>query len=245
MAAASCVKAPVATSPRFPEEAKAIAWNMAQFSPEELGKLLKINPKLAAENYLRFQHFFSPDNQPLQALLAYTGVVFKNMQPTNFTAADFTFAQQSLRIASFYYGLLRPLDGIKPYRLEPDVKLPELCDGNMYTYWRDRQTSILIQDIREAGNILIYLASMDIQPTFHWKQVEKSVRIITPDFKVWKNGTPQTIVIYAKMLRGQMCRYIIKHRITDPEDLKAFSWEGFAYNESLSHGDNWVFMQEG
>lgn len=245
MAATSRVEAPAATSPRFPEEAKAIALNMAQYTSAELGSILKINPKLAAENYLRFQHFFSPDNEPLQALLAYTGVVFKNMNPTNFTSEDFVFSQNHLRIASFCYGLLRPLDGIKPYRMEHDIKLPELCDGTMYTYWRDRQTSTLIRDIKEAGKILIYLASMDIQPMFNWKQVEKNVRIITPDFKVWKNGTPQTIVIYAKMLRGQMCRYIIKNRITDPKELKAFSWEGFVYNESLSRGDNWVFIQEG
>ncbi len=245
MVAASRIKAPAATLPRFPEEATAIALNMAQYSPVELGRMLKINPKLSAENYLRFQHFFSPDNKPLQAVLAYTGVVFKHLQPADFTPDNFRFAQQYLRIASFCYGLLRPLDAIKPYRMEPDVKLPELCDGTMYGFWRDRQTATLLQDIKEAGNVLINLASMDIQPAFHWKQVEESVRVITPDFKVWKNGSPQTVVIYAKMLRGRMCRYIIKNAITDPEDLKTFSWEGFAYEESLSRGDNWVFIQEG
>lgn len=67
---------------------------------------------------------------------------------------------------------------------------------------------------------------MDLQPSFDWKKVEQSVRVITPDFKVWKNGKAETIVIYAKMARGQMTRYIVKNRITNPDALKDFTWEG-------------------
>lgn len=243
MTGTSKIKAPAGTMPRFAQEANEIALNMAQFSTDDLKKILKLNPKLALENYNRFQEFHTAEVHSLQALLAYTGVVFKNINPKDFTEDDFLYANDHLRIASICYGLLRPLDLIKPYRMEYEVKLPELGEGNMYNYWRPRQTELLIDEVKKSDNILINLASQEIQGAYDWKKVGSTVRIITPEFKVWKDGKAQTIVIYMKMVRGQMTRYILKNRITDPEALKNFSWEGFTYDESLSNGDNWVFLQ--
>lgn len=244
MAARSKIKAPSGTSPRFLSEATEIALHMTQFSPNELARILKINPKLAAESYRRFQDFHAEDPKPLQAILAYTGVVFKHIRPADFSEADFRFAQDHLRFVSICYGLLRPLDLIKPYRMEYAVKLPEIGEGNMYGYWRARQTKLLIEEVKKQDHLLINLASQEVQPAFDWKEVEKSVRMITPEFKVWKNGKFETIVIYAKMARGEMSRRIIRSRITDPEALKAFDWEGFRYNDSLSTAERWVFTQE-
>lgn len=243
MTGTSNVQIPEETTPRFEEEAKEIALSMTQYSSRELSKILKISPALAAETYLRFQHFHSGDIPGLQAILAYTGVVFKHINPKDFTPEDFLFTQDVLRIASFGYGLLRPFDRIKPYRMEFDVKLPELGDGNMYAYWREKLTPTFIDDINKAGGILINLASVDIQGAFRWKEVEEKTRIITPDFKVWKNDEAKTIVIYAKMARGQMTRHIIKNKIQNPEELKSFTWEGFRYCEDLSSDTNWVFLQ--
>ena len=132
MAGTSKIKAPAGTTPRFNQEAIEIALHMAQYPAEELGRMLKLSPKLMMESYHRFQNFHSAEEEPLQALLAYTGVVFKNINPKDFTEADFRFAQDHLRLVSICYGLLRPLDLIKPYRMEYDVKLPELGEGNMY-----------------------------------------------------------------------------------------------------------------
>jgi cytoplasmic iron level regulating protein YaaA (DUF328/UPF0246 family) len=244
MSATSRINAPASTLPRFNEEAQEIALNMAQYSSGELSEMLNINSKMAAENYLRFQNFLSAEPPALQALLAYTGIVFKNINPSDFTLENFESAQKQLRIVSFMYGLLRPLDLIKPYRIEFDVKLPELGDGNMSDYWQNKLTSTLIDDINVAGKILVNLASVEIQSAFIWKKIEKSVRIITPEFKIWKNGKLQTIVIYTKMARGQMSRFIIKNEISNPEDLKAFEWEGFSYNHSLSQGNSWIFTQQ-
>lgn len=243
MSERSQLRIPTGTIPRFIEEAKEIALNMMQYSSSDLSRILKINNKLAAENYLRFQNFLSAEPPALQAIQAYTGIVFKNIHPEDFSETDFDFTQKHLRIASFLYGLLRPLDLIKPYRMEFYVKIPELGADNMHAYWQNKQTKTLIKDIQEEGGVLINLASMDIQSSFDWKSVEKTVRVITPDFKVWKNGKPQTVVIYAKMARGQMSRFILKNRITNPEEIKSFSWEGFLYNESLSNEKNWVFIQ--
>lgn len=98
------------TTPRFAKEASEIALHMAQFSMDKLAGKLKLSKKLAIESYQRFQDFHSEDKPPLQALLAYTGVVFKHIQPKDFTKEDFDFAQAHLRLVSICYGLLRPLD---------------------------------------------------------------------------------------------------------------------------------------
>lgn len=166
MTGTSKIKAPAGTMPRFAQEANEIAQNMAQFSTDDLKKILKLNPKLALENYNRFQEFHTAEVHSLQALLAYTGVVFKNINPKDFTEDDFLYANDHLRIASICYGLLRPLDLIKPYRMEYEVKLPELGEGNMYNYWRPRQTELLIDEVKKSDNILINLASQEIQGAY-------------------------------------------------------------------------------
>lgn len=243
MTGASKIRILEATIPVFQAEANEIALNMAQFSIRDLEKKLKLSPKLALESFHRFQEFHSGETSPLQAILAYTGVVFKHINPADFSAEDFLFAQEHVRFVSICYGLVRPLDAIKPYRMEYDIRLPELGGGNMYAYWRDLQTNLLIDEVNKAGGILFNLASMDVQPAFDWKKVEESVRVITPDFKVLKNGKARTVVIYAKMARGQMTRHIVKNRITSPEELKGFTWEGYHYVEEDSDRNRWTFLQ--
>lgn len=244
MTGTSTIKVPGATVPFFQKEANEIALNMAQYTKEELEKRLKLSPKLAIESYNRYQEFHSPESAPLQAILTYTGVVFQHIKPDDFTAEDFLFAHDHVRFVSICYGLLRPLDAIKPYRMEYTIRLPEFGTGNMYAFWKKRQTDLLIDEVNKAGGILLNLASMDVQPAFDWEKVEKSVQVITPDFKVVKNGKAKTIVIYAKMARGEMTRYIIKNRITNPEEVKHFNWEGFHYIEQESDSKNWSFLQQ-
>ena len=233
-----------ATKPLFQHEAEEIAWYMTHLSVDELKRSLKLSPKLVLESYKRFQDFHAADDPGLPALLAYTGVVFKHIHPEDFTAADFNFARQYLKIVSICYGLLSASDLIKPYRMEYDIKIPELTEGNMYQFWQGKQTQPLIDAVRADDGILLNLASQDVQPAFHWKQIEKEVRVITPEFKIRKDGKLKTIVIYAKMARGEMCRQIIRQQIQDPEAVKAFEWEGFHYRDDLSTENNWVFLQE-
>lgn len=244
MTGTTSIIAPQGTSPHFREEAQTIALLMAQLPAGELSRLLKVSPKVAADAYWRFQEFHSTEHPGLQALLAYTGVVFQHIHPADFTIQDFLFAQKHLRIASGCYGTLRPLDLIKPYRLEFDTKVPDLPGGTVGNFWKGLQTQALIDDILEEDGLLLNLASQDIQQAYHWKTIANRCRIITPEFKVLKEGKPRTVVIYAKMARGEMTRYLIKQQITDMEALKTFQWEGFTYREELSTTNNWVFLQE-
>lgn len=228
--------------PPFETAAKEHALNLSQFSTQELEKLLHINSKLAAANYLRYQDFCSDETPALPALLSYTGMVFKRISPKDFTEDDFRYAQEHLFITSFLYGLLRPLDAIKNYRLEGDVKLPELGGISFFDYWKPRLTDYFIEAIREQGNILINLASGEMKDLFDWEKVNREVQVITPEFHTWKNGKLATVVVYAKMCRGEMTRFILKNRIEQPEELKNFEWEGFRFSGTDDSGKSWNFV---
>ena len=230
------------STPVFEELAAQHAINAGNLSAEELGKLLHINAKLAAENYLRYMDFFSDTNKALPALLSYTGMVFKRINALDFTEEDFTFAQQHLLITSFLYGLLRPLDLIKNYRLEGNVKLGSTKGNTMFNFWKPVLTDFFINAIKEQGGVLINLASEEMKSLFDWKRICDEVRVITPEFYTIKNGKLAVVTVYAKMCRGEMTRYIIKNRIENPESLKSFTWEGFVFNEEHSTADQMFFI---
>lgn len=242
MTARSSVRVPFTTVPPFETAAKEHALNLSQFSTQELEKLLRINSKLAATNYLRYQDFCSDETPALPALLSYTGMVFKRINPKDFSEDDFRYAQEHLLITSFLYGLLRPLDAIKNYRLEGDVKLPELGGISFFDYWKPKLTDFFIDTIRKQGGILINLASGEMKDLFDWEKVNREVQVITPEFHTWKNGKLATVVVYAKMCRGEMTRFILKNRIENPEDLKGFEWEGFRFSGTDDSGKCWDFV---
>ena len=162
MSDVSKVKTPLTTFPRFRKEAAEVALQMSQFSVGELERLLRVNAKIAVENYKRYQDFHSEATRELPALLAYTGIVFKRLSPKDFSDEDFRYAQDHLRLTSFCYGLLRPLDVIRPYRLEGDVRLPEPGTRTMFEYWKPVLTDLFIEDIKKAcqvmneGGVILY-----------------------------------------------------------------------------------------
>lgn len=237
------VSVPYTTLPRFQREGREIALQMTQFSVEELEKLFQVNRKIAIENYRRYRAFFEEGTPELPALLAYTGIVFKRLNPKDFSPEDFNYAQSHLRMTSFCYGLLRPLDLIHPYRLEGSVRLPGHSE-NLFEWWRSRLTDLFLEDIKSAGGVLCNLASEEMKKLFDWKRIEKEVQVWTPEFHLWKRGKLATVVVYTKMMRGEMTRHILKHRIENPEELKSFGWEGFNFNERLSTGKNLMFTNE-
>lgn len=126
--------------------------------------------------------------------------------------------------------------------MEYDVKLPELGGVTMANYWKPKLTQSFIEDVKKNGGVLVNLASMDIQSSLDWKLLEKEVRVITPEFKMWKKGKLDTVTIYAKMARGEMTRFILKNRIEKPEELMAFTWEGFTFAPEHSADNRMVFI---
>lgn len=220
------------TAPHFQDEANRIALLMAGCDVVELKNRLHVNTAIARENWERFQSFFDETKKAIPAAFAYDGMVFKKLAPETFSADELPYLNEHLLIASFLYGLLRPLDLIKPYRLEGNVMLSELGGLNLFEHWKPLLTDYFIERIKADDGILVNLASEEMKSLLDWNRVKKEVEIITPDFHVMKDGKLKTIVIYTKMCRGAMTRFILKNRITSPEELKLFEYEGFTLDES-------------
>lgn len=222
----------LSTTPYFQLQANENALQMASFSEERLMKLLRTNADIARENKLRYHHFFDNDVHKCPAAFSYDGMVFKKLAMEDFSDEELRFANTHLLISSFLYGLLRPLDLICKYRLEGDVILPEHNGKSMFDYWKPLLTDYFIDYIKADDGILINLASDEMKDLFEWKRVVKEVKVISPEFRTMKDGKLKTIVIYTKMCRGAITRYILKNRLTSPEDLKSFEFEGFHHDSS-------------
>ena len=222
--------------PRFQNEAEAFAKNMAQYSTETIAEILGCSMQIAAQNKLRFMQFLE-DKPKLPAILAYHGQAYKHLKAEILTADDLNYSQGKLWITSFLYGLLRPLDGIQPYRMEGLVELPSGEGQNVFGFWKSRLTDMLIDGIKADDGILVHLATEEYQHLFDWQRVRKEVRIVQPLFYVRKGGDLKIQAVWTKTCRGAMTRFIIQNRITNPDDLSAFSYEGFTYKPNLGEPD--------
>lgn len=211
----------------------------------DLRALMDISEKLAVENVARFQQFKTPftlDNAK-QAILAFKGDVYQGLDAADFSKEDLEFAQAHLRILSGLYGVLRPLDLMQAYRLEMGTALENERGKNLYAFWGDTIAKELNKALRESGKAIVNLASNE-----YWSavQVDKlKVPIYNIHFKEARDGQLKIISFNAKKARGLMCRYAVKNRLSKPEELRSFDWEGYRLAEALSSKYEWVFVREG
>jgi Uncharacterized protein conserved in bacteria len=188
-------KTPLQTKPIFEQNAIEIAKQMSSYSAEELSEILKVNNAIGEENRVRYKYFGDKKTPQKEAILAYNGIVFKKLGVEDFSKEDFLYAQDHLRITSFCYGILRPLDLIYPYRLEGNVVLPT-TNKSMFNYWKDKLTDTLIKDTTKVGGVLYNLASAEMKKLFDWKRIEKELTVISPEFKIIKTeNQPQLLFI--------------------------------------------------
>ncbi len=231
------------TKPHFLAQAQRIVAQMQAFKAAELEQLFKISSPLAQELEVRFRahHMGSAVLNP--AIEAYDGVVFKHMKgEASLPQEYYEHLQRHTRICSMLYGLLRPLDVIAPYRMESYLKLP--VEGiRVDRSWRDILTPHLIDDVEQAGGTLVYLASKEEQQAFHWKKVEAAVRVVHTSFLQRKSGKLRQVVVYTKMARGEMLRFMLEQGISDAEELKRFSWHGYHFAPELSSENDWIWVK--
>ncbi|MBA2778230.1 peroxide stress protein YaaA [Billgrantia kenyensis] len=217
---------------------------LRDYSPQQLSELMGISDKLAGLNAARFAEWqppFTADNAK-PAAQAFQGDVYVGLEATSFSDADNAFAQQHLRILSGLYGLLRPLDLIQPYRLEMGTRLSNPAGKDLYAFWQDTLTQALDDAIADSGSkVLVNLASNEYFKAINARQL--GARVITPVFKDEKNGKFKIISFYAKKARGLMAAWMIRQRLDDPEQLKAFDVAGYAFNPAMSEGDTLVFTR--
>ncbi|MCR4766283.1 MAG: YaaA family protein [Bacteroidaceae bacterium] len=224
------------STPSFQQEAECFARDMAQYATETIAEMLNCSQQIAAQNKSRYMRFFE-DTFKLPAIFSYNGQAYNHLKADTLHAADLKYAQEKLWIISFMYGLLRPLDAILPYRMEGNIELPSGKGQKMFGFWRSRLTDKLIETIKADDGILIHLATEEYQHLFDWQRVKKEVRIIQPLFYVRKGSDLKMQAVWAKTCRGAMTRFIIENRINNPEELKAFCYEGFIYNEQLGEAN--------
>lgn len=232
------------TQPRFTEQSQQLIKTLRELSVQDVAELMKLSDKLASLNVARYQSWqpeHTPDNAR-PAVLAFKGDVYTGLDAESFSEADFSFAQQHLRILSGLYGVLRPLDLLEPYRLEMGTRLKTASGDNLYQFWGDRITAALNEELKTSGDVVVNLASNEYFKAVQPKAL--NARLITPVFKDFKNGQYKIISFYAKKARGLMSRYIIQNRIDAPEAIKAFDLEGYYFSPEQSKGDTWVFLRD-
>lgn len=230
----------VSTLPLFLKEADYLAGKLSKLNSSKFGALLDISPKLAHLNAERYASWKTATSK--QAIYAYNGDVYDGMEANTFSGQEIEFAQNHLRIISGLYGLLQPLDLIKPYRIDMGTSFSTPKGENLYKFWGDKITDELKKNLKISGsNILINLASQEYFAAVNIKKLK--ARIITPSFKDRSNDKYAMISFFAKKARGMMSRFIIQNAITDHEMLVGFDAGGYHFNHELSKGDNWVFTR--
>lgn len=232
------------TRPAFMTQAQTLIGLLRDLSAAELASLMGISDKLAALNVARYAEW-SPrftDKNSRAALLAFKGDVYEGLAAWTFSAQDHAFAQQHLRILSGLYGLLRPLDRLQPYRLEMGTALANPAGRNLYAFWGDTLAEALNAALAEQGDdVLVNLASEEYSRAALTPALR--ARVITPQFREEKDGRFKMVSFHAKRARGLMAGFMVRERLRDPEALKAFAAEGYAFNARLSAGDTWVFTR--
>ena len=224
------------TKPVFQNEALLLAKELKKYSPWDLEDMLKINDKLAYKTFVDIQNF-DLDKQGTPALFAYDGLVFKNINAAGLTAGALSHAQNTLRIISAFYGLLKPLDIILPYRLELQSPL-KLNNKNLYNFWNDK----IYHELYKESKCIINLASEEYAKAVR-RYLKPGDRFIDIVFYSIAKGSRKIVTTTAKMARGQMVKYILENKITSPEALKGFNWAGFEYERKLSHYEKYVFFE--
>lgn len=223
----------------FLKESEKIAGIMKKKKPKDLVELMDISADLANLNVHRYKLW--DEQEALPALSVFYGEVYRGLDAASFSDNDLSFAQQSIRIISGLYGMLKPLDNVKPYRLEMGSKLKVSSkETDLYKFWRPRLTSY-VKSALSSNDFIVNLASNEYSKAIDFKKI--GVPVYTPNFKEFRNGNYVSLMTYAKHARGEMAAWIVKNRITNPKDLFGFNESGYTLNPELSTDTELLFTR--
>ena len=230
------------SEPKFLKEATTIQKTLKKKKPKQLMELMDISDKLAELNWQRNQDWQTPftTENARPAVYAFDGDVYQGLDVYTLPEDKLDVLQGKLLILSGLYGLLQPLDLMQPYRLEMGTSLPIGKNKNLYEFWKKTITKTLNSELSK-GELFINLASNEYFSAVDVKTLK--VPVITPEFKDYKDGKLKMISFFAKKARGLMVRYIIDTNAETIDDLKAFNYEGYAFDANLSSGNKLVFTR--
>ena len=182
-------------------------------------------------------------NNAKQSVLAFKGDVYTGLEAEGFSASDFRFAQNHLRILSGLYGVLRPLDLIQPYRLEMGTKFASQRGKDLYQFWDGSITVELNKQLKTLKtDTVLNLASNEYFRAVHRKELQADV--ISPAFKDLNNGKYKILSFFAKKARGQMAGWVIQNGVSDAEQLQQFGVAGYRYSAELSTAHEPTFIRD-
>lgn len=238
------IHVPHTTTAVFLKEADSLMRKLSKLSAEKLMKLMHVSHDIAGLNLNRNKNWqlpTIPSDEIKPAATVFTGEVYRGLDVHSFSKEDFLYANEHLRILSGLYGILKPLDLMYPYRLEMGTKW-EITPKtkNLYAFWSMKINKFLSDEL-EKEEVIINLASTEYFKAVQPKKLKN--KVITPVFKDFKNGEYKVIMMYAKNARGQMANFIIKNKLTNSEDIKAFEGGGYRFDENLSNDNEWVFTR--
>ena len=223
------VETSISSEPIFADQAFKINNTIKNLSAPDLSSLMSISPKLSELNWSRNQDFQKIDSKEKEAIFAFNGDVYDGIDANSIDKSNYEKLQNSLRILSGLYGILKPFDKIKAYRLEMGTKISINGSKNLYDFWKENVTNSLIDEINE-NEIIVNLASNE-----YFSVIDKSLipnTIVTPQFKDFKNGKLKIISFYAKKARGLMTRFLIDNDIKSLSDIKSFNSSGYMFSQN-------------
>ncbi len=230
------------TIPALKERTRILSKTTAGLTAPKLKQLMGLSDDLAVLNRERFKAFDPETTEGRPAAMVFNGEVYRGLDAPSMSAEALNWAQDHLRILSGLYGVLRPKDAIQPYRLEMGTRLKTRKGSNLYDFWGDDIAKTLKTDLAaQESPAVVNLASNEYAKAAKLKTL--GVPVITPDFKEEKDGKLRALMVYAKQARGRMARWIIDHRIEDPEALKGFDVGGYRYDAEGSTADKWLFTR--
>lgn len=227
--------------PAFMEKTEVLLKWLKSNSFAELQKLWKCSDRIAQQNFERLQHM-DLKNALTPAILSYEGIAYQYMAPAVFEYGHLDYVQEHLRILSAFYGVLKPMDGVAPYRLEMQAKAGVDGCKDLYEFWG----SSIYDEVRDDSGVIINLASKEYSKCIE-KYLKPEDRYITCTFAEKTEGSGDRLVTkgtYAKMARGEMVRFMAEHGIKDPEDIRLFDRLGYVYRSDISTDTEYIFERK-
>lgn len=232
----------VSTAPIFEDEVGEIINICKNLEHKDIKQLMSVSDKLVDMNYDRFQKFFDTKTPQKQALFAYNGDVYNGIKTQSFTKKDAAFAQNSIRIISGLYGVLRPMDLIRPYRLEMSANLKNNLGKNLYSFWRGKITQYFNEELKiDTSQTLVNLASKEYSSVIDRRDF--SGQIIDIVFKEKRNGETRVVSINSKRARGVMANFIIKEKVDNAGLLKDYQEDGYKFDKISSSDSEFFFVK--
>ena len=229
---------PIRALPRFLGRTEELLALLRAMSPEELKALWKCNDRLVRLNVERLADM-NLRSQLTPAILAYEGIQYQYMAPGVFTGEELEYVQEHLRILSGFYGVLRPFDGVLPYRLEMQARLKTPEGKDLYEFWGDT----LAAEVFGETDCVVNLASREYSQCLS-RYVPSGARFITCVFGERKDGTIVEKGTMCKMARGEMVRYLAENRAEDPEQMRDFDRLQYRFSPADSDGHTYTFIRE-